>query len=221
MKTSIIILATVLIFAVKVNAQVAYEVQFSGGASTIQGIYGDNNDLSESLFIASYQLGGALRLPTDKNFEFVLGLNYGMKGTRFRQHMPTTFDVYRLRATYLEIPIRGRLLVPTTESEGFFVNYGAYVSYTFRAGQEIEQSGWFGPSYEYMGNVQIGNDPETDVLRPFEGGSTFGFGYYFQNFQISFDTQIGLTNILAGGGSGDGAKYRMFSLTFAQRISNK
>jgi hypothetical protein len=219
MKKSIFIFVTALLFGFNANSQIALEAHFSGGASTIQGFYGNNHDLPDALYMASYQLGGAIRFPADDNFEFVVGLCYGTKGTRYRLEFPTTSKMHRLTITYFEVPIRGRLLIPYRENEGFLLNYGVYGSYYTRATQEISRSGLFGPNYEFVSDAMIGENPETDVLRPYDVGSTFGFGYYFKNFQVSIDLQIGLINILAGGASADGAKHRMISLTLAQRIS--
>ncbi|XZF13413.1 porin family protein [Chitinophagaceae bacterium MMS25-I14] len=180
-----------------------------------------NGDKQSNNLLPGLKLGGVVDIGFTRNFSFQPGLFFSMKGAAAKTTDRTVTgggttitDTYKDRfwANYIEMPMNVEFRVGDPRYGQFFFGGGPYIAAALGGKITSEHthtvSNDNGTTVNTTSNdhsISIGDNANSDDLRPFDGGLNFNAGYQARNgFYVRGNIGIGLANVLP---EGDGDNY--------------
>ena len=156
---------------------------------------------------AGITVGVLADVPFGKNFSFQPALNFVQKGSKEEETFMGVTEKVKLNINCLEIPLN--LVFNATSNTGtFFI--GAGPSFAFNLSGKLKYDDG---TDSFSEDIEIGNDPDNDILKSLDIGLNALAGYRFPNgLSFSAGYNAGLNNLLPGGSDDGTLKSHYFSI---------
>ncbi|MRI01398.1 outer membrane beta-barrel protein [Kriegella sp. EG-1] len=171
MKNQIVVLITMVLFAINANCQETYlDVVINYTPTSMN--FGSNNDALKD-FKKGYwglQAGASFQMGISDYFSLVPELYFVMKGTKLENNNPLTGQETRIRFNTLDFPVLARV-----HWKNFYLNAGPVLSYNLHGRVKTDANETLPGSKTRM---KFGTG--IDDYSRWDAGAQFGIGYEFQ-----------------------------------------
>jgi hypothetical protein len=206
MKKNLLVFAAGLLISCSAMTQQA-RFGFTAGATFANytsKVYGDDESGDSK---AGITVGVLADVPLSKNFSFQPALNFLQKGSKEEETFMGITEKVKLTINCLELPLN--LVFNATSNTGtFFI--GAGPSFAFNLSGKLKYDDG---TDSFSEDIEIGNDPDNDMVKSLDFGINALAGYRFPNgLSLSAGYNAGLSNLYPDDSDNSSLKSHYFSI---------
>lgn len=218
--TKILILVVLVVFATESFAQ---KFGLEAGLN-FANMLNKNDDITSSDEYKSkmgFQIGPIVEFSLTNLFSLETGVLFSTKGFK-TEDSGTTFGIdweteSRFKLNYLDIPVnlRAGYDIGSIKVIG---NIGPYIGIALSGKEKIERT-VDGDTEINEYELQIGSDKGEDNIKRTDFGLNIGASAAYKEFEVGLNYGLGIANLSPSTDNGTKFKNRVFSITFAYKLS--
>ncbi len=201
-------------FAIKTGLNLSTTISKVGGTKQT------TNDQYRKM-LPGLHVGGSYAIDVYKGFYIEPGLQYSLKGDKFKATSGGDYDILLTRLHYLDVPVNfGYQYNFKNKKVGVFTYVGPYFGFAL-GGKILEKVKISGTKDKNSDKLEFGKDN----LSRFDAGLNFGAGVEAKHLLIGFQYGLGLANLLGKNNRetylGEKVSYqnRVLSITIGYRFN--